>query len=154
LLNFQNARNATKMVPLRPSRSPDSNGIFTFTNGVRMEKLSLSVRRAKQAKNLMLTGQVVQLTWHRPYSWRGSRIADVTLADVSCDVANSVADKWANYIVTHGLIVDEWKGATWPNQWLPHGTLGLAIWFIKIIWRPRGSTPGPPPPYIVPTKPC
>jgi hypothetical protein len=30
--------------------SPDSGGIFTFANGVRMEKLSRSVRRAKQAK--------------------------------------------------------------------------------------------------------
>jgi hypothetical protein len=37
-------------MPLRPSRSPDFGGIFTFTNGVRMEKLSRSVRRAKQAK--------------------------------------------------------------------------------------------------------
>jgi hypothetical protein len=50
MLNFQSARNATKMVPLRPSRSPDSGGIFTFANGVRMEKLSPSVRRAKQGK--------------------------------------------------------------------------------------------------------
>jgi hypothetical protein len=50
LLNFQSARNATKMVPLRPSRLPDSGGIFTFSNGVRMEKISRSVRRAKQAK--------------------------------------------------------------------------------------------------------
>jgi hypothetical protein len=59
MLNFQSARNATKMVPLRPSRSPDSGGIFTFANGVRMEKLSPSVRRAKQAKFWMLTGQAV-----------------------------------------------------------------------------------------------
>jgi hypothetical protein len=48
MLNFQSARNATKTVPLRPSRSPDSGGIFIFANGVRMEKLSRSVRRAKQ----------------------------------------------------------------------------------------------------------
>jgi hypothetical protein len=57
MLNFQSARNATKTVPLRPSRSPDSGGIFTFANEVRMEKLLRSVRRAKQAKFLMLTGQ-------------------------------------------------------------------------------------------------
>jgi hypothetical protein len=50
LLNFQSARNAMKTVPLRPSHSPDCGGIFTFTNGVRMEKISRSVRRAKQAK--------------------------------------------------------------------------------------------------------
>jgi hypothetical protein len=47
LLKFQSARNAMKTVPLRPSRLPDSDGIFTFSNGVRMEKLSRSVRRAK-----------------------------------------------------------------------------------------------------------
>jgi hypothetical protein len=47
LLNFQSAQNATKMVPLRLSRLPDSGGIFTFSNGVRMEKISRSVRRAK-----------------------------------------------------------------------------------------------------------
>jgi hypothetical protein len=50
MLNFQRAWNATKMVPLRPSRSPDSGGIFIFANGVRVEKLSRSVRRAKQGK--------------------------------------------------------------------------------------------------------
>jgi hypothetical protein len=44
-----------KLVPLRPSRLPDSGGIFTFSNEVRMEKLSRSVHRAKQAKILMLT---------------------------------------------------------------------------------------------------
>jgi hypothetical protein len=52
LLNFQSARNATKTVPLRPSRLPDSGGIFTFSNGVRMEKISRSVRQGKQAKFL------------------------------------------------------------------------------------------------------
>jgi hypothetical protein len=52
LLNFQSARNATKIVPLRLSRLPDSGGIFTFSNGVRMEKISRSVRQAKQAKIL------------------------------------------------------------------------------------------------------
>jgi hypothetical protein len=39
-----------KTVPLRPSRLPDSGGIFTFANGVRMEEISRSVRQAKQAK--------------------------------------------------------------------------------------------------------
>jgi hypothetical protein len=55
LLKFQSAWNVTKMVPLRPSRLPDSSGIFTLSNGLRMEKISQSVRQAKQAKNLMLT---------------------------------------------------------------------------------------------------
>jgi hypothetical protein len=39
-----------KMIPLRLSRLPDSGGIFTFSNGVRMEKISRSIRRAKQVK--------------------------------------------------------------------------------------------------------
>ena len=52
MLNFQSAQNAMKIVPLRPSHLPDSGGIFTFSNRVRMEKLSRSVRQAKQAKKL------------------------------------------------------------------------------------------------------
>jgi hypothetical protein len=52
LLNFQSARNATKTVPLRPSRLPDSGGIFTLSNGRRMKKISRSVRQGKQAKSL------------------------------------------------------------------------------------------------------
>ena len=73
MLNFQSARNATKMVPLRPSHSPDSGGIFIFANGVRMEKLSRSVRRAKQVKKCAdWAGRIATwqgrtvLTW-RPY---------------------------------------------------------------------------------------
>jgi hypothetical protein len=52
LLNFQSARNAMKIVPLRPFRLPDSDGIFNFSNGVHMEKISRSVRQGKQAKFL------------------------------------------------------------------------------------------------------
>jgi hypothetical protein len=78
MLNFQSARNATKMVPLRPSRSPDSGGIFIFANGVRMEKLLRSVRRAKQGKfyadwagrTATWQGRTV-LTWC-PYRTRGN----------------------------------------------------------------------------------
>jgi hypothetical protein len=55
LLKIQSARNATKTVPLCLSRLPDSGGIFTLSNGHRMEKISRSVRQAKQAKKLMLT---------------------------------------------------------------------------------------------------
>jgi hypothetical protein len=50
LLNFQSARNATKTVPLRLSRLPDSGGIFNLSNGRRMKKISRYVRQAKQAK--------------------------------------------------------------------------------------------------------
>jgi hypothetical protein len=36
-------------MPLRSSRLPDSGCIFTLSNGLRMEKISRSVRQAKQA---------------------------------------------------------------------------------------------------------
>jgi hypothetical protein len=52
LLNFQSARNATKTVPLCPSRLPDFGGIFNFSNEVRMEEILRFVRQAKQAKFL------------------------------------------------------------------------------------------------------
>ena len=41
-----------KTVPMRLSRLPDSDGIFTLSNGHRMEKISRSVLQAKQAKIL------------------------------------------------------------------------------------------------------
>jgi hypothetical protein len=67
MLKNESARNATKPMPLRPSHLPDSSGIFTLSNGLRMEKISHSVRKVKQAKKL-LTVQSVQsvrtLTWH------------------------------------------------------------------------------------------
>jgi hypothetical protein len=50
MLKNESARNVTKPVPLRPSHLPDSGGIFTSSNGVRMEKISRSVRKVKQAK--------------------------------------------------------------------------------------------------------
>jgi hypothetical protein len=52
MLKNESARNPTKPTPLRLSRLPDSGGIFTLSNGVRMEKISHSVRQAKQAKFL------------------------------------------------------------------------------------------------------
>jgi hypothetical protein len=69
MLKNESARNPTKPTPLRPARLPDSGGIIFIANGVRMKKISHSVRRAKQAKILtLLTVQSVQsvrmLTWH------------------------------------------------------------------------------------------
>jgi hypothetical protein len=60
MLKNESARNPTKPTPLRPARLPDSGGIIFMSNGVRMEKLSRSDRKVKQAKK-MLTGQD---TWH------------------------------------------------------------------------------------------
>jgi hypothetical protein len=50
MLKNESARNPTKPTPLRPSRLPDSGGIFTLSNVVRMEKISHSDRKVKQAK--------------------------------------------------------------------------------------------------------
>jgi hypothetical protein len=53
MLKNESARNATKHVSLRLSRLPDSGGIFTSSNGLRMEKISRSVRKVKQTKKGM-----------------------------------------------------------------------------------------------------
>ena len=50
MLKNESARNPTKPTPLHPSRLPDSGGIIFMSNGVRMKKISHSVRRTKQAK--------------------------------------------------------------------------------------------------------
>jgi hypothetical protein len=55
MLKNESAQNLTKPTPLRLARLPDSGGIFTLSNGVRMKKISHSVRQAKQAKFWMLT---------------------------------------------------------------------------------------------------
>jgi hypothetical protein len=128
-------------VPLRPSRLPDSGGIFTFSNGVRMEKISRSVRQAKQAKFLD---------------------ADCTCPYSPYSPYDDVAGPYRLYnddvAVFYWLIVGEsggdtcpvdgkWYEDTWPNPWVPRVP---HYWFmigcIKIVWwSPRGSTPGPLP---------
>jgi hypothetical protein len=50
MLKNESARNPTKPTPLRQARLPDSGGIIFMSNGVRMKKISHSVRQAKQAK--------------------------------------------------------------------------------------------------------
>jgi hypothetical protein len=63
-----------KPAPLRLSRLPDSNHIFTSSNKLHMRKISHSVRKPKQEKKMgdytvrtvprgRLTVQVVQLMW-------------------------------------------------------------------------------------------
>ena len=67
MIKNESSRNALKPMPLCLSRLPDSDSIFTLSNGLRMENISHSVQKVKQAKNL-LTVQSVQsvrmLTWH------------------------------------------------------------------------------------------
>jgi hypothetical protein len=55
MLKNESAQNPTKPTPLRPSRFPDSGGIFIFANGVRMEEISRFYRQVKQGKIWMLT---------------------------------------------------------------------------------------------------
>jgi hypothetical protein len=72
MLKNESAWNLMKPTPLRLARLPDSGGIIFMSNGVRMEKISHSIRRAKQAKfwdadctcPYSDTCQSVQLTWH------------------------------------------------------------------------------------------
>jgi hypothetical protein len=47
MLKNESAHNPMKPAPLRPSRLPDSGGIFTSSNGLCMQKISRSVRKAK-----------------------------------------------------------------------------------------------------------
>jgi hypothetical protein len=65
-----------KLAPLRPSRLPDSGGIFSSSNGLRMSKISRSVRKAKHVKKGM-TVQSVQSTWHDDYANRTVHTTDV-----------------------------------------------------------------------------
>jgi hypothetical protein len=50
MLKNESDRNSTKLAPLRLSRLPDSDHIFTSSNVLHMRKILRSVRRPKQAK--------------------------------------------------------------------------------------------------------
>jgi hypothetical protein len=58
MLKNESAQNATKPVSLRSARLPDSGGIFTSSNGVRMEEISRFVRKVKYAKKGMTVQSV------------------------------------------------------------------------------------------------
>jgi hypothetical protein len=73
-LKNESARNLTKPTPLRPSRFPDSGGIFIFANGVRMEEISRFDRQVKQVKIGVLT---VPVRTVRTATWRAVPFADV-----------------------------------------------------------------------------
>jgi hypothetical protein len=80
MIKNESARNATKPVPLRLSRLPDSGGIFTLSNGLRMEKISRSVRKAKQVKKRM-TVQSVQSMCHADCADRTIHTTDVAIPE-------------------------------------------------------------------------
>jgi hypothetical protein len=92
MLKNESARNPTKPTPLRPSRLPDSGGIFFMSNGVRMEKISHSVCQAKQAKFWMLTVPV-----------RTVRTGHVSVRTMTC--GRSVQVTWQHQGMTHGRSV-------------------------------------------------
>jgi hypothetical protein len=85
MLKNESAQNPTKPTPLRLSHLPDSDGIFTSSNGLRMRKLSRSDRKPKQVKSQRSTGQKVndddismltvqEMMWHSlaDIDWAGS----------------------------------------------------------------------------------
>jgi hypothetical protein len=57
--------------------------------------------------------------------------------------AGDVAHTWANHRPTRGILSLVDKGATWPNQGLPHGTQLLVFGsYVKMLfWLGRGSNP-------------
>jgi hypothetical protein len=92
MLKNESAWNPMKPASLRPSRLPDSGGIFTSSNGLRMSKISRSVRKAKQGKKGM-TVQSIQSMWH----------ADCTDRTVHTgDVVDPEDDTWQPRVTTHG----------------------------------------------------
>jgi hypothetical protein len=50
MLKNESAHNLTKPTPLRLAHLPDSGHIFTSSNGLRMRKISRSIRKPKQGK--------------------------------------------------------------------------------------------------------
>jgi hypothetical protein len=88
MLKNESYRNLTKPTPLRPSRLPNSGGIFTSSNGLCMSKISCSVRKGKQGKKGddcivrtvprgMLTVQAIrsiQMMWHLQEATHGRLI--------------------------------------------------------------------------------
>ena len=74
MLKNESAQNLTKPILLHPSRLPDSGGIFSLSNWLRMRKLSRSDQKPKQVKSQRSTGQKVnadvsmltvqEMTWH------------------------------------------------------------------------------------------
>jgi hypothetical protein len=108
MLKNESAQNSTKPTPLRPAHLPDSGDIIFISNGVRMKKISHSVRRAKQEKFLtLLTVQSVQsvrmLTWHvhtcDTWKVRTGHVASPERDTCQADLAFSTRS-WTNPKVT------------------------------------------------------
>jgi hypothetical protein len=121
-------------MPLRPSRFPDSGGIFIFANGVHMEEISRFYRQVKQVKKRdadctcpyspydHVEGRTIMMTW---FSLIGCLFSSGKLTRVHLQ---------ANKEETRGPM---------------HGChVSLFVWFIwyaKHCWESAGLNPGPPP---------
>jgi hypothetical protein len=103
MLKTESAQNPTKPTPLRPSRFPDSGGIFTLSNGLRMRKLSRSDRKPKHVKSQRSTGQKVnaddismltvqEMTWHSLAD--GDWVGSLTRQTCGRKLDQSIANKW------------------------------------------------------------
>jgi hypothetical protein len=128
MLKNESARNPMKPIPLRPARLPDSGGIFTLSNRLRMQKLSRSDRKPKQGKSQRSTGQKVnadvimltvqEMTWHSLAGgdWTG------LLTGQTCgrQLDQSMVDKWHLSV--------EWESAMWPSHGQPRGTQSKSKW--------------------------
>jgi hypothetical protein len=128
MLKNESARNPTKPTPLCPARLPDSSGIFTLSNRLRMRKLSRSDRKPKQVKSQRSTGQKVnadvimlivqEMMWHSMADgdWTG------LLTGQTCgrQLDQSMVDKWHLFV--------EWESATWPSHGQPRGTQSKSKW--------------------------
>jgi hypothetical protein len=90
-----------KPVPLHLSRLPDSDSIFTLSNGLRMRKLSCSDRKPKQGKSQRSTGQKVnvdvsmltvqEMMWY--YLDDGDWAGSLTRQTCGRQLDQSIADK-------------------------------------------------------------
>jgi hypothetical protein len=96
MLKNESARNATKPVPLRPSRLPDSGGIIFI------------VKRSPYGEDIAFcppsqTGKILDADCTCPYS--PYRHVSVRTADVACpygDVAVPEHDTWQRRMMTRG----------------------------------------------------
>ena len=106
MLKNESAQNPIKPIPLRLSRLPDSDGIFTLSNGLRMWKLLHSDRKPKQVKSQRSTGQKVNV-------------------DVSMTSACRLCRRWRGtlWLMVIGQVC--WQGkhvaGNWTSQWLTSG---------------------------------
>jgi hypothetical protein len=102
MLKNESAQISTKPTPLCLSRLPDSDGIFTFSNGLRMQKLSRSDRKPKQGKSQRSIGQKVN--------------ADVSMMNVQEMTCHSLVDgDWVGSLTGHtcGRQLDQSKTDKW-----------------------------------------